>query len=378
MKSTNYRNNLTVLFISYLLIEIFSFVVGKYFLTRVIGFQPLESDGYDEYLANRHPTLGWPFLNTLKQQHDSEGSRYNPSFPDPKTAACVSLYGDSFTWGQDVADEFTIGNLLSQNLGCRVSNFGVTAYGTDQSYIRFIENIDDESPIVVLNHFSEDIFRNVNRFHNLLWEENYVKTPLFKPRFIKDGSQIKLIPIPTPSPNELECYLKTPELCLENEYFIPNKNIKLNKFDYPYSISIIKNISNGSFKHYTFPNYTLAYIYRKDDPTDAIFITKRLIELFHQEAKARSKIPIITIVASTKEIENFRKSNKWEYQSLIDELDKIGIKIINLGDKMNIELGSNSPRSIDNYMNHFTKEGYAMMAKPIEIEIKKSLNKPHN
>jgi hypothetical protein len=94
---------------------------------------------------------------------DKIGSRYVPEFPDPdKYQACVSLYGDSFTWGDEVDDVHAWGNVLSKLLHCRVSNFGVGGYGTDQAYMRFHYNKNDKPKLVILGFYTENIQRNVS------------------------------------------------------------------------------------------------------------------------------------------------------------------------------------------------------------------------
>ena len=121
-------------------------------------------EGYGAYLRDRDPLLGWPYPSSLNQrQRDASGSRLIPAFPDPREhQVCVSVYGDSFTWGAEVDDEHASGNVLSRRLGCRVANSGVNGYGTDQAYLRFRSKVEDEAEIVILSHFSVLIMRNVN------------------------------------------------------------------------------------------------------------------------------------------------------------------------------------------------------------------------
>jgi len=65
------------------------------------------------------------------------------------------LYGDSFTEGSGVDPEHAWSNVLSQLLHCRVANFGVSGYGTDQAYMRFLNNQRDPARVVVLGFLSE-------------------------------------------------------------------------------------------------------------------------------------------------------------------------------------------------------------------------------
>jgi hypothetical protein len=88
------------------------------------------------------------------------------------------MYGDSFVFGSAVDDEHSWGNQIAKRLSCRVQNFGVPGYGTDQAYLRFLHNDADQAPQVILNILFENVARNVNqnrgaaqtsgRFHSTL------------------------------------------------------------------------------------------------------------------------------------------------------------------------------------------------------------------
>ena len=90
-------------------------------------------DTYNHYLAIRDPTLGWRAQIESSQSLDESGARRSPAFPKPGHD-CVSLYGDSFTFGAEVSDAEAWGNILAENLKCRVGNFGVNGYGTIKHY----------------------------------------------------------------------------------------------------------------------------------------------------------------------------------------------------------------------------------------------------
>ena len=69
--------------------------------------------------------------------------------------------------GVEVAAEDSYPNLLARELGCRVNNFGVGGYGTDQAFLRYRQLAEDSPRFVVLGHYSEDIVRNVNQLRDL-------------------------------------------------------------------------------------------------------------------------------------------------------------------------------------------------------------------
>src|SRR5262245_64847986 len=88
---------------------------------------------YERYRRIRDDVLGWPMAydDPRAEQFDSSGARPSPAYPTPGDE-CISLYGDSLVYASEVSDAEAWGNLLSQRTRCRVANFAVGGYGTDQ------------------------------------------------------------------------------------------------------------------------------------------------------------------------------------------------------------------------------------------------------
>src|SRR5262249_3211066 len=122
----------------FICIEIVSFAA----ITRIksgVFYDPSRvTQNYDEYLKKRDINLGWvwPPPPPSGQNTAADGARHDPVFPFD-ARPCLSLFGDSFTWSDGVADNDAWGSILSTNLKCRAANFGVNGYGTDQAFLRF-------------------------------------------------------------------------------------------------------------------------------------------------------------------------------------------------------------------------------------------------
>src|SRR6185436_13401342 len=113
---------------------------------------------------------GWPGANDSRRgRFDVSGARPDPSYPE-SGSEYASSYGDSFTFGDEVSDEAAWPHVLSQKLGARVANFGVSGYGTDQAFLRFRQNTHDRSRVVILGIYPDDLKRNVN-------QQRYFLTP---------------------------------------------------------------------------------------------------------------------------------------------------------------------------------------------------------
>ena len=172
------------------------------------------------YLANKDianviydENLGWTFRPNAIRQGGSftlngAGIRSQREYSLEPAADTVRIatFGDSFTAGDDVADEQTWSYVLERELlglGIRaeVLNFGVGAYGMDQAFLRWQQIGRQFAPdIVIFGLQPENLKRNVNVFRQLLHRSG----PAFsKPRFALLDQQLKLLNVPTLPPEQL-------------------------------------------------------------------------------------------------------------------------------------------------------------------------------
>ncbi len=154
--------------------------------------------------------LGWEFRPN-SSRHDgafsinAAGLRAQREYPlaPPADALRIALFGDSFTAGDDVADDLVWSHLLELTLnqaGLRAEalNFGVSAYGMDQAYLRWRRDGAAYAPdIVVFGLQAENLDRNVNVFRQLL---HPLGPPFSKPRFVLNGATLELVNSPAIPP----------------------------------------------------------------------------------------------------------------------------------------------------------------------------------
>ena len=198
-------------------VELMAYARSCQLVKYSIGFTPLYiTESYESYLGRHHPRLGWL---PSPDHFDAAGSRPVPAFPDPMhTRACASLYGDSFTEGAGVNPEHAWSNILSEFLHCRLANYGVSGYGTDQAYLRFLDNSSDQAKVVILGFLSENLMRNVNQLRNLI-DSTSTACPL-KPRFVlNEQGELALVPIPRLTENEYNALREDPGRILAEEFF---------------------------------------------------------------------------------------------------------------------------------------------------------------
>lgn len=371
-KSSHARNLLKVLVligIVALPVEIMSFVAGKYIAGKYLLYYPSQIENYASYLKNRDPVLGWPNRDSFGLgEFDRSGSRVVPKFPDPTLPSCVALFGDSFTWGAEVTPEHAYGNVLSGLMGCRVANYGVTGYGTDQAYLRYERVINDNAPIVILGHYSENIVRNINQERGFFTNQAIG----LKPRFMLEGNELKLVPLPALTEVEHLSLRSHAQELLPYDYFAPGGPSGIHSLKFPFTLSVLGAIQHfrlqARFKRH--PNY--AQFYDPAHPSHALQVTEAIIKTFVSEAQRRNQKPMVLLIPDQRDLRWLRNHGTLPYAELANRLKNAGVIVLDVAEGLNKYLGSRDPCEL--YTNcgagHFNQHGYKQLAEIVFAKLK--------
>jgi hypothetical protein len=367
----NRRFVVIVLAITLIALEGISYVGQRILVGKGVIYQPPSKDFIRQVHEYRpDPLLGWPSPELLGTgEIDSSGSRLIPSFPDPGQEACVSTYGDSFTWGSEVTPEIAWSNVLSELLNCRVSNFGVGGYGTDQAYLRFESNERDKTKVVLLGYFTENLVRNVTQYQGFLYPGRGYR---LKPRFILENGALKLVPYPTLTQDEYLAMGDYPAKFLKYDYLIPGGPAGTVRAGFPYTVTLLKSLGNYRIQAQLRGESFWAAFYRKDHPSQALEITTLILQAFDREAKISGRTPIVVMFPWVVDLREYRKNKTWIYQPLIDILQSGGIDLINIGEGLAKHLGKRSPCDLYTACvgSHFNQEGNEVTARLIAEHLK--------
>ncbi|BCA54123.1 hypothetical protein W02_12630 [Nitrospira sp. KM1] len=156
--------------------------------------------------------LGWTIGSNRKSADglyfsSFEGLRSSgpgESFAKDSPGCTIALLGDSFTFGEEVSNEKSWAYALDKQFGsqCRVLNFGVGGYGIDQMYLRYVRDVRQWKPDIVLLAFvNHDIVRTFSAYSFLLFPGG--ETPFAKPRFVLEGEELHQINHPLIGVNEM-------------------------------------------------------------------------------------------------------------------------------------------------------------------------------
>ena len=243
---------ITISFISFACIELLLQILLRnqiLELSGVLKHQNISKLDFDRYLNLRDEYLGWPSALAHGQLFNKYGYRHTPEGLKYKNKkACIAIFGDSQGYGLDVTDEEAWSNILSHKMQCKIENYSVPAYGTDQAFLRF-KKIKPKADTVIITFIDDNLRRNFIQFWDLQLGEIYLERT--KPRFIFDhDGNLKFIPLPINNYQDLEDINNWHfDNIFKHETFIPNSakyKSALRPYKFAYSISL----TNSIFKYY--------------------------------------------------------------------------------------------------------------------------------
>lgn len=361
MRLSRKKNLIITIYIFFilLLIELFAYFLVKILNNKAVFYnQSQVKQSYDDYMKVRDHLLGWKNNNP-----DYYGARIDKS-NFSKSKICIDMYGDSFTYGLEVENNDAWPSKLSEKLRCRVRNFGVVGYGTDQAYLRYLYHSGEYSKIVVLNHLSEDILRNINQFHNLLYPNTKFA---LKPRFVIKNKKLTLIKPINLSKLEFKEFLMFPQKFLKYEYFIPTGDSGVQIASFPYLISVFKTVNHYHIKAIFKNKSRIEEFYEQKHNSQALQITQMIMNEFEKNARAKGMIPILTIIPTCRDFEHKNIYGDFPYKNLSIELNKDRYFFIDFGSEI-IKYRSNYKDLYFNCSSHMNEIGNQVLA---EIFVRK-------
>lgn len=147
-----------------------------------------------------HPVRGWalaPFLHEADVfggkvlTSNSRGIRGSSEHAEKASGRRILVFGDSFTFGEEVSDDETYAAALGRALpDADVLNMGVHGYGHDQMLLYLREEGHNYHPdLVLLGFLPYDMERNLLQFRDFA-----------KPRFAVEQRRLVLRGTPVPTP----------------------------------------------------------------------------------------------------------------------------------------------------------------------------------
>ena len=193
----------------------------------------------------------------------------------------------------------------------------------------------DRAELVVLSHMTRGIIRNITRYRGFRPGSSWDLS--FKPRFVLlESGDLKRIPILTLTASEVRRFLalETPQLVLPYEYFHPNGPSGAVQLKFPYTIALIRNMNYWGLKVRIKGGPLHTSFYALNHPAGGLQITTAIMLEFVRVAQVRGQKSLLIIFPTYADLELFRKTDQWVYQTLLDALLKAGVTPLNFGESL--------------------------------------------
>ncbi len=318
--------------------------------------------------------IGWPSPKEMTEPpRDRSGAKQNPYFPEPGHA-CASAYGDSFVWGDDIPLNDGWIEQMSRLMGCRVANYGVSGYGTDQALVRFRRNTGDEAPVVMLGIFPENAMRNVSQYRAFIGSNPHPRW--LKGRFMLDGAG-RLVWIPRPK-IDLAGFIKLhrdPVRIIPHDYLLPDTRDGPVTARFPYTFSAI-HLAMMPRVHTRFTGKpSWADFYERDHPSGAMLLTAAIAEAFAREAQQRGKRVLVMMLPAASSFRAREQFGAFEYAPLVEAMSARKIDVFDAGPALLAALGPHSPCELyavpADCNGHFGISGGGGVARVVAAELRR-------
>ena len=358
-----------------LVLELGSYVAFRYFVfprdESAFYIPPeISRHDYEQYLHDRHATLGWlPFVDSANEHADSSGSRHIPSFPDPGEE-CGIAFGDSFIYGDEVGHSEAWSNVLSNKLHCRVANYGVSAFGTDQALMRYQDMPAGPARFAILGIYPHNLMRNVNQNRYFLNGRNRFG---LKPRFVLENDELKRIPMPDFSYEELVDSFEVPRQYYPHEGFVPDTKSGPITPSFPYTVVLLRYLSSDRVKSFVsgWPSWT-AFV-RPGHDLGALELTAAIVAEFSKVADDRKQSTLVVVFPTAKSYQVYLDTGQIAYQPLLDIISENDIEVLDLHAPFRAHLGNRPLCDVltnpEQCVGHFGENGNALVAEFIYKKI---------
>lgn len=219
----------------------------------------------------------------------------------------VSAYGDSFTFGHEVADDQTWPHYLSERLGTRVDNWGQTAWGPDQAVLRLQRNLPRErTAIVVLAIMSENIARLLNCYRPFLTGDLNMKMA-FKPMLMFEDGNLTWLPNPLGHSDTPTDWLEALAQARVIDYWYLENRERVRPH-FPYLFRLPEALA------YAVHHPSRPSLYRHPG---AVARLDYVLNEFERLAGEHDFVPVVLFIPEPAELRRFTKGQSPEYQDYV-------------------------------------------------------------
>lgn len=332
-----------------------------------------------------HPVLGWrhtPNYPRPMNRMNSVGLRGTREYaPAPPAGVLrVAAFGDSFVYGAEVdnASSWT-GRLEIENADLEVLNYGVSGYGVDQAYLRYLHEGTAFSPHVVLMGFMpDDINRTISVYRRFLSPG----AALFKPRYVLgEHDELVLLESPLKTPADYESLLTNPREIIRvgrNDYWYPACVYENPLHDYSATMRLVCAAGGLVYRRYLDSERPVKAGLFNEDST-AFKIQVALFRSYCAAVRERGAVPLIVMLPDLKALERIRRGAPPSYNPLTTYLRNHNLPYVDAADALLIDDGAADTKTLFTPGGHYSESGNQRIAAWLITRLRKAATElPHS
>jgi len=285
-----------------------------------------------------HPVLGWwhtPNYPAPMNRMNSVGLRGTREYSrtPPQGVLRVAAFGDSFVYGAEVENSACwAGRMERQNPDLEVLNYGVSGYGVDQAYLRYLLDGTAFFPhVVVMGFVPDDINRTTSVYRRFLSDG----AALFKPRYVLDADgALALQAVPLKTPADYEGLLRNPREIIQighTDYWYPACVYENPLYDYSAAVRLACVAGGMVYRKYLDPDRPIKRSFYNEN-SSAFKIQARLFRDFTEAVRQRGALPLIVMLPDLKAVERVRHGEPPVYTPLMDYLRSRNLPFVDAAD----------------------------------------------
>lgn len=325
------------------------------FYDEQTGWHPIQND-HREVTSETGDNTRWTYTIDYKRaRHNFYAAEHT----------IVSVYGDSFTFCDQVNDDQTWPYYLSQLTRSKVENWGVGAYGTDQALLRLKMNLPKyRTKIVVLGILSENIKRLMNAYRPFYGNSQHSMRLGFKPMLhMQDGKHVWLKNPLVYKSYTLDDYYRAYDKARQVDYWYAlNQRKAVAKF--PYTLALLQSM------HYYVTVGPRPDLFKVDAAVEKL---DHLLGEFQELAKRHNFIGVVLFIPTGDVLEQYQKDGTYEYREYVTRVqaskDLSQLTIVNIIEKPFVREKFN----LRPYKYHASQYGNSVIAEAVYEAIKDHL-----
>ena len=258
--------------------------------------------------------LGWVFKPTTTSirytTFDERGARRSLEAPQ-SVGRWLAAYGDSFTFGEDVADDQTWPAYLSKILGLPVDNYGVAGYGPDQALLRLERHLKAgrKPAAAILGILSENIARVVNVYRHYYITTSEVMN--FKPTLIVNEDKSTWAANPLRKLDNRESLLAAVSAADATDFWA-TYNEQRPEPGFPHLISAL-----DTFHYLVFRVRRWQDLWQLDAPRTRL---RGVIDRFVETSTTNGLQPVVLMIPMGLDLRARDNGEDWTYRGLVTQL----------------------------------------------------------